>query len=65
MLCDDSISRDDLSNADNMLQDFVFLMGILYQPMKCTMNAHLLQHFACYVSRRGPLWSYSFLPRKI
>lgn len=58
-MCDDSISRDDLSNADNMLQDFVLLRGILYGPMKCTMNAHLLQHFACYVSCRGPLWAYS------
>ena len=42
-----------------MLQDFVLLMGILYGPTKCTMNVHLLQHFAYYVLHRGPLWAYS------
>ena len=42
-----------------MLQDFVLLMGILYGPTQCTMNIHLLQHLAYYVSRRGPLWAYS------
>ena len=42
-----------------MLQDFVLLMGILYGPTRCTMNVHLLQHLAYYVSRRGPLWAYS------
>lgn len=58
-LCADSISNDDLNDADNMLQDFVLLMGILYGPTKCTMNVHILQHAAYYVSRRGPLWAYS------
>ena len=58
-LCNDSISNNDLRNADNMLQDFVLLMGILYGPTKCTMNVHLLQHFAYYVLHRGPLWAYS------
>ena len=59
ILSSDSISNDDLRNADQMLQDFVLLMGILYGPTKCTMNVHLLQHFAYYVSRRGPIWTYS------
>ena len=59
ILCGDSISDDDLRNADDMLQAFVFLMPILYGPTKCTMNIHLLQHLAYYVSRRGPLWAYS------
>ena len=58
-MCNDSISNNDLRNADNMLQDFVLLMGILYGPTKCTMNFHLLQHFAYYVLHRGPLWAYS------
>ena len=58
-LRNDSISNDDLRNADNMLQDFVLLMGILYGPTKCTMNVHLLRHFAYYVLHRGPLWAYS------
>ena len=59
ILCSDSISNDDLRNADAMLRDFVILMGILYGTTKCTMNVHLLQHLADYVSRRGPLWAYS------
>lgn len=59
ILCSDSISNEDLRQAETMLQDFVLLMGILYGPTKCTMNVHLLQHFAYYVSRRGPLWAYS------
>ena len=59
ILCSDSIVKDDLSSADSMLQDFVLLMGILFAPTKCTMNVHLLQHFAYYVSRRGPIWAYS------
>ena len=59
ILCSDSISNKDLRNADQMLQDFVLLMGILYGPTKCTMNVHLLQHLAYYVSRRGPIWAYS------
>ena len=59
ILCSDSISDEDLRHADSMLQDFVLLMGILYGPTQCTMNIHLLQHLAYYVSRRGPLWAYS------
>ena len=59
ILCSDSISNEDLRHADSMLQDFVLLMGVLYGPTKCTMNIHMLQHFAYYVSRRGPLWAYS------
>ena len=59
ILSADSISNDDLRNADDMLQDFVLLMGVLYGPTKCTMNVHLLQHLAYYVSRRGPIWAYS------
>ena len=59
ILCSDSISHEDLRHADSMLQDFVLLMGILYGPTQCTMNIHLLQHLAYYVSRRGPLWAYS------
>ena len=59
ILCSDSISNTDLKEADGMLQDFVLLMGILYGPTRCTMNVHLLQHLAYYVSRRGPLWAYS------
>lgn len=59
ILCSDSISDEDLRHADSMLQDFVLLMGILYGPTQCTMNVHLLQHLAYYVSRRGPLWAYS------
>lgn len=59
ILCSDSISSADIKQADGMLQDFVLLMGILYAPTQCTMNVHLLQHLAYYVSRRGPLWAYS------
>ena len=59
ILCSDSISSADLEQADVMLQDFVLLMGILYAPTRCTMNVHLLQHLAYYVSCRGPLWAYS------
>ena len=59
ILYSDSIVNDDLSSADSMLQDNVLFMGILYAPTKCTMNVHLLQHFAYYVSRRGPIWAYS------
>ena len=59
ILSSDSIAIDDLSSGDTMLQDIVFFMGILYAPTKCTMNVHLLQHFAYYVSKRGPIWAYS------
>ena len=54
-----SICDEDLRHADSMLQDFVLFMGILYGPTQCTMNIHLLQHLAYYVSPRGPLWAYS------
>ncbi|CAH3181485.1 unnamed protein product, partial [Porites evermanni] len=50
ILCSDSISHEDLRHADSMLQDSVLLMGILYGPTQCTMNIHLLQHLAYYVS---------------
>ena len=59
ILCSDSIVNDNLSSADSLLQGFVLLMGILYAPTKCTMNVHLLQHLAYYVSRRGLIWAYS------
>lgn len=58
-LCSYSMSNDDLGIADQMLQDFVLLMEVLYGPLKCTMNVHLLQHLAYCVSRRGPIWAYS------
>ena len=61
--CSDSIVNNNLSSANNMLQDFVFLMGIMYPLTKCTMNVHLLQHLAYYVSRRGLIWAVS--PLKI
>lgn len=59
ILCSDSISQDSIVQASEMLKDFVVLMGIIYGPTKCTMNVHLLQHLSYYVTRRGPLWSYS------
>ena len=36
ILCSDSISNDDLRNADAMLRDFVILMGILQYRSKLT-----------------------------
>ena len=48
-----------LAQADQMLHDFVFLIGPLYGVKKCTMNAHLLQHLAYYVRKCGLLWCYS------
>ena len=53
ILCSDSISNDDLGIVDQMLQDFVLLMEVLYGPTKCTMNVHLLQHLRllCFTKR--------------
>jgi len=53
------MSNPDLKEAGSMLQDFVVLVGILCVPMQSTMNIHLLQHLAHYVSHRGRLWTYS------
>ena len=36
ILCSDSIVNDNLISANNMLQDLVFLMGILYPLTKCS-----------------------------
>lgn len=59
ILTSDCISQKDLQEADAMLQDFVLLMATLFDTTKCTMNIHILQHLASYVTRRGPLWAYS------
>jgi len=59
ILCSDSISPNSISEAEQMLRDFIVLMAALYGPTKCTMNVHLLNHLAYYVTRRGPLWAYS------
>lgn len=50
ILYSDSISDEHRRHADGMLQDFVLLMEILYGPMQCTMNIHLLQYLAYYMS---------------
>ena len=36
ILCSDSIVNDNLISANNILQDLVFLMGILYPLTKCS-----------------------------
>lgn len=72
MLCSDSISNEYLRNADQMLPDFVLLMGVLYGPTNCTRIVHLqhISHITCpEEDRLGhtavlPLkvWMHSFKP---
>ena len=52
ILTSDRIGQNDLQEADAMLQDFVLLMASLFDTTKCTMNIHILQHLASYVTRR-------------
>ena len=59
ILTSDCISQTYLKEADAMLQDFVLLVAMFYDTTKCTMNIHILQHLASYVTRRGLVWVYS------
>ena len=59
MLCSEKITEIMLTEADQMLHDFIVLIEPLYGHKKCRMNAHILQHLVYYVRRRGALWCYS------
>ena len=65
MLCSDSISNEYLRNADQMLPDFVLLMGVLYGPTNCTRIVHLqhISHITCPEEDR--LGHTAVLPLKV
>ena len=58
MLCSAKITDSMLTEADQLLHDFILLIEPLCGYKKYTMNAHLLQHLAFYVQKRGVLWCY-------
>lgn len=62
ILCQDSISDNDLVHCSNLLNYFVCMFGPLYGARYMTLNAHLLLHLPKCVKDLGPLFVYSCFP---
>ena len=62
LLCTDSISFEDIDNAQRMLNYFVYMLGPLYGDRYLTLNAHSLLHLPQTVKEIGPLWCHSCFP---
>ena len=58
-LLSESISLNDLINAEIMLKKFVFLVEELYGKKHMTYNVHQLLHAVDTVHNWGPLWPNS------
>lgn len=59
ILSTDHISRDDISSADSMLNQFANQFQYYYGENAVTINVHNLRHYAFSVMNTGPLWSQS------
>lgn len=62
ILLKDDISHEEITEANNLLTDFVKNFQILYGIHNMRFNVHLLLHLGKCVSRCGPLWAYSAFP---
>ena len=59
ILLADTITIEEASFAENLLQQFCLEAHAYFGPQFCTFNMHLLLHAADCVRNWGPLWSYS------
>ncbi|KAE8740472.1 hypothetical protein FOCC_FOCC014022 [Frankliniella occidentalis] len=59
LLCQESISPDQLDRAEVMLHEYVRQFERLYTMRFMGMNVHLLLHLVDVVRDLGPLWVYS------
>ena len=57
LLQGDSISKEDLNEANRLFNFFAFLMDSLYGTQSCTNNVHSLVHYAKCVEDNGPAWA--------
>lgn len=62
LLSSNSISNDEILEADICLKYFVKRFEELYGLRNMTMNLHLLLHLAENVRKNGPLWCTSCFP---
>lgn len=58
-LLSESISEEDLQDANEKLNEFVRLFQLHYGENRMTMNVHMLKHLVRCVKMLGPLWSFS------
>lgn len=59
LLCQSSISPDDIAKSEKLLKYFVFMLPSLYGERFMTLNAHSLLHLPQTVKELGPLWCNS------
>ena len=59
VLLSDEIHKTELDVIEEMLCTFHQLIPVLYSPLLCTANMHLLIHLVQCVRLWGPLWIYS------
>ena len=59
VLLSDNISKSDLDLIDELLYNFQKLVPVMYTPLMCTANMHLLLHLVQIVRLWGPLWAFS------
>lgn len=59
ILCSDSISTNDLQNAETLLSSFVTEFEELYGKINMVSNIHQLKHLSKCVKENGPLFCYS------
>ncbi|XP_069103099.1 uncharacterized protein [Argopecten irradians] len=62
ILIQDSVSTNDLSNANELLQHLCCLFAALYGERYMTCIIHQLLHLSRMVYDMGPLWVYSCFP---
>lgn len=59
ILCKQTISNDDITQASDMLIRFADLFEEIYGKCSITMNIHMLRHYGQMCRLCGPLWSNS------
>lgn len=59
ILCQDSVTMDEILVAEILIKEFSMLIPNLYGQSYCSFNVHLLTHAAENVRKWGPLWGYS------
>lgn len=62
LLLKDSISEENLKEANNAIQKFCRTFSKLYGERYCTMNVHQLLHLTANVKDLGPLYTHSCFP---
>lgn len=62
ILCADSITREQLVQAQMALDKYEQLFQRLYGYEEMFMNVHLLKHLPLIVAKLGPLWNVSCFP---